>query len=261
VYNFASQVGNRINAFLSSLPGIIGNLFVNAWNAAKNFTSSGISAVISFVSQLPGRIGSAISAIPGILSSLFSSAMNAARNAVSSGISAVVGAFQAIPGAIRSLAGSLYSAGADMIHGAINGVLSAVGGLVSAARDAAARAVQGFKDALHIGSPSRLMAVEVGKPIIQGVIVGMESMQDKLADATMVMSLASVAEAKAGIPTVPYMPAAGAAGAPTSGATFTINQTVNALPSMSATDVANESNRKLAFGVRTGVNSIVSAGG
>jgi TP901 family phage tail tape measure protein len=257
VYNFASQVGNRINAFLSSLPGMIGNLFTNAWNAAKNFTSAGISAVISFISQLPGRISAGISAIPGILGNLFSNAMNAARNAVSSGVSTVVGAFQAIPGAIRNLASSLYSAGADMIRGAINGVLSAVGGLVSAARDAAGRAVQGFKDALHIGSPSRLMAVEVGKPIVQGVIVGMDSMHDQLAQAAAYLSITGVASAAATVP-ASIAPSRTATAATTSPA-ININQTVNALPGQSAGDIANEANRKLAFGVRTGVNSIASA--
>jgi phage-related protein len=168
---------------------------------------------------LPGRISGAISAIPGILSGLFHSAMGAAQNAVSSGISGVINGFHAIVNGVRNLAGELFSAGADMIRGAINGVLSAVGGLVSAARDAAQSAVNGFKAALHISSPSRLMADQVGVPIVQGVIVGINKMQSQLEDAAIGIALTGISGA--------MLPVLGSDGAALSAAALGGNNTVN----------------------------------
>lgn len=260
VYNWASQVGNRINAFLSSLPGMIANLFNSAWNAAKNATTLGVAAVISFVQQLPGRVSAAINAIPGILSNIFNSAMNAGRNAVTNGVAAIISAFHSIVSAISGLAGSMYSAGANMIHGAISGVLSAVGGLVSAAKNAAASAVQGFKDALHIGSPSRLMAAEVGVPIVQGVIVGMDRMKAQLEQSAIDIAVSGAMAANGTVtPVLGATRAFTPVDAARAASSVTVNQTVNALPGQDATAIANEANRKLAFGVRTGVNSITTA--
>jgi TP901 family phage tail tape measure protein len=217
--SFAESLPGRIWNALVALWGLLSNLFNSAWNFAKSATTAGVNAVISFVQSLPGRISGAISAIPGILSGLFHSAMGAAQNAVSSGISGVINGFHAIVNGVRNLAGELFSAGADMIRGAINGVLSAVGGLVSAARDAAQSAVNGFKAALHISSPSRLMADQVGVPIVQGVIVGINKMQSQLEDAAIGIALTGISGA--------MLPVLGSDGAALSAAALGGNNTVN----------------------------------
>jgi hypothetical protein len=55
--------------------------------------------------------------------------------------------------------------------------------------------------------------------------------------------------------TAPAAP--GAVGGGVASAGIVVNQTVNAIPGMSAREVADYSNRKLTIGIRTGASSVV----
>lgn len=88
-----------------------------------------------------------------------------ARSAVSSLKSNILSAF--------SGAGSwLVSAGGDIIRGLISGITGMIGAAVSAAKRAVGNIVSGAKSALGIGSPSKVMAKEVGRWLLPGVTMG-----------------------------------------------------------------------------------------
>lgn len=261
VYRFFTEAPGKIGNFLSSLPGILSNLFNNALNAAKNAVTSGFNAVVSFVASIPGRVGSALSALGGIVSNLFSSAMSNARNAVTSGVAGIISGFQRIPSAISGLAGELFSAGANMIHGAINGVLSAVGGLVDAARNAAKRAVDGFKSALGISSPSRVFA-DLGVFTIKGFIVGVDDMRRDLdramKDLVNTNVIASITPNLAGVNSLaaPFLSQGGVV-TPTATAapSITIEQHIEPVPTMDAQQYADYTARKILSALYSGVSS------
>lgn len=197
---FASLPGRIISA-VTAIPGLIAGVFNAAMNTARSIVSSGISAVVGFLATLPGRARAAISALVSVITSIFSSAKSAAVSQASSLVSGAINVIRTLPGKIRSAlssvksavtgafagAGSwLVSAGASIIAGVARGIMGAIGGAVAAARAAASRIVQGFKDALKIGSPSKLMDLEVGRMIpagaAQGIKANMSVLDDQIRD-------------------------------------------------------------------------------
>lgn len=256
IVGFFLSLPGRIGAAITAIPGLVSNIFNNARNAAVSIATGLINAVVGFFASLPGRASAAISGIIGAVSGILSSARGAAVGGASSIVSSIGSTLASIPGRISALAGEMFSAGAAMIRGALNGVLSAVGGLVDAARNAASRAVAGFKSALGISSPSKVFA-ELGVFTIQGYIVGLDSMRRTLAASVGELTLSAIVNPITPTPfglatTIP----ASAAGAGANGTSLVVNQTVNALPGMDANEIANEANRKLAFAVKTGTAGV-----
>lgn len=189
IVKFFLDLPGRIMGAIRAIPGLVSSVFTTVWNTAKSIVSAGVSAVVSFFTQLPGRVRSAISALVGIVSGVLSSAGSAAKSGASSLVAGAVAIIRNLPGQIRSVlstvrsavtgafagaAGWLVSAGRNIIAGIKNGISSAISGAVSAARNAARRIVDGFKSALSIGSPSKVMDREVGRWIPAGVASGIE---------------------------------------------------------------------------------------
>jgi phage-related protein len=73
---------------------------------------------------------------------------------------------------VRGFIGQFVSVGGDIVRGIISGVMGAAGGLYSALRSLASNALNAAKSALHIGSPSRLFADEIGQHISTGIAAG-----------------------------------------------------------------------------------------
>ena len=189
IVSFFINLPGRIIGAIRAIPGLVAGVFNATWSTARAIVSAGITAVVGFFIQLPGRARAAISGLIGIVSSVFSSAAGSARSGASSVVSGAISIIRNLPGQIRSAlssvrsavigafagaAGWLVSAGRNIIAGVRNGIVSAIGGAVAAARNAAKRIVDGFKSALSIGSPSKVMDREVGRWIPAGVAEGIE---------------------------------------------------------------------------------------
>jgi hypothetical protein len=89
--------------------------------------------------------------------------------------SALSGFASAVAGRLRAAVGMARGIGADIIRGVISGINSMIGAAVSAAKRAVGNIVSGAKSALGIGSPSKVMAKEVGRWILPGVGEGVKS--------------------------------------------------------------------------------------
>lgn len=146
-----------------------------------------VDAVVDFFTKLPGRVAAGVSAIIQRVQDIFTRTRDAGRNRISELISAVLRFFNDLPGKVTGalnnfrnrviqiftgIKNSAYNIGRDIINGIKNGIVDAIGGAVELAKNAARRIVDGFKDALSVGSPSKVMAAEVGVPVMQGVGVG-----------------------------------------------------------------------------------------
>jgi phage-related protein len=148
------RIVNSVATFFRNLPGAVGGALSRLWSTvsswfsrtrstASSATSSLVSQVVSFFRGLPGRVASAISSLPGRILSI-----------------------------LRSIVGGARSVGSQIINGIISGIRGGFGAAVAAARRVAQGILSGMKSALGIGSPSKLAALEIGKPIMQGVGVG-----------------------------------------------------------------------------------------
>ena len=167
VVSFFSQLPGRIGSFLSSVISAVGSWASNMASNAQRAGSQFLSSVISFFSQLPGKIGSTLSSAIHAVSSWASNLVSMGSRAASQFASSVVNGIKSIPGKVAGV-------GADIVHGIWSGISGAAGWLADKVRSFASNVVAGFKSAFKIGSPSKVMAREIGKWIPAGIAVGSE---------------------------------------------------------------------------------------
>lgn len=172
-------------SWLGRLPGMV-------WGWIKSMAAGAIVRFLSFVGWvrgLPGRIIGAIASLAGRLYNSASNAVTRFRTAAVARFTAVVSWVRGLPGRIRSALGNLGSllvgAGRSVVTGLWNGIRSMGGWLRSTLMGWAKSLIPGpIAKALGIGSPSRVMAQQVGRWIPAGIVSGIESEQRHL-DRTM----------------------------------------------------------------------------
>lgn len=187
VVDFFAGLPDKVIGAMSGFADILGTFFTNVWDTTKAVVSSGVDAVVDFFTKLPERVRNAMSSLVSTVSSVFSSAATSAQNKATDLVNGAINVIRGLPGRIQSAlnsvrttvinafsgAGSwLYNAGQNLIYGIGNGIWSALQWAVNAAWNAAQRIVQGFLDALRIGSPSKVMEDQVGKMIPAGIAEG-----------------------------------------------------------------------------------------
>ena len=172
--NFVTTIAQ----WLAQLPGRVWNWLVNTYNKvvswaskmiakAKSTGTQFINNVISFIKNLPSRIASLLSQALQKVISWGSQMISRGKSAASQTVSGIINGFTSLPS-------KLYNAGVNAIQGLWNGIKSMAGSLISYVSNLAGNIASGFKSALKIGSPSRLLRDEVGKWIPEGIRVGIE---------------------------------------------------------------------------------------
>ena len=86
-------------------------------------------------------------------------------------------------GKISDTKDAMVDAGKNLLFGIGEGITNAISSVVAKAKDAAASIVDGIKSFLQIGSPSRLLANEVGQWIPAGIAEGITDNSDLVTDA------------------------------------------------------------------------------
>jgi phage-related protein len=185
----------------------------------------------------------------------------AMADALANASDATLKQFNTLQSQLNSAANSVGKTTADALYGAgLNAAKGLVAGLqkqqksIQAQMDKIADAmVARIKKALKIKSPSRVM-FSLGKFATQGLVDGLESLKRQVERAAQQLVSTSI------LPTVQLSAnTAGTqsrqaiAGASVGGTSFTVNQTVNALPGMSAAQVAKFSLTKLRYGLSGGI--------
>jgi hypothetical protein len=128
-----------------------------------------LSAFGQFMASLPGRVlswlGSVISQLPGFSAQMGAHGAQAGTNFFSNLARILAG----MPGQVFSMAVSI---GRSIAQGVASGITSSAGAIAGAARQAVAGAIAGAKSAAGIASPAQVFADQIGKPIAQGVALG-----------------------------------------------------------------------------------------
>lgn len=202
--------------------------------------------------------------LPGMVAGFFRSMASAASSAVSG----LLGVVRAIPGQVQSALGGLgsllVSAGRSIIQGLIDGISSMIGAVKNAVSNvmSAARNLLPFSPAkegpfsgkgwsLYSG---RAIMTDLAKGLTQGAAAVQAAMTGVVGGLASNITVTGSTGLSGGA-TVPSTPVAG------TGVGLTVNQTVNALPGMSAQQVGDYALRRLSFGVLTGTGSVVDAVG
>jgi hypothetical protein len=192
-------VGIGIAKGVLQLQQAIWQFLFTAWKGAwglilgtvRSEGSQFVDALISAISSLPGRFRGAIqtamtqgvAAITGAIAGAASAALTLGSRIVSgviSGLGDLVGKVRGklddIKGTIASVASAAAGWASGIGRAIVDGIVSGASGLGSrlagkliGEAQAALSRVKGF---LHIGSPSRMWAEEVGIPIAEGITTG-----------------------------------------------------------------------------------------
>lgn len=124
-----------------------------------------INTVVGFFKELPGKIKNLL--------------LEAARIAVER----MQALGEGIINAIKSLPDRMLQIGRDIVQGIIDGITSMARNVVNSIKNFCGGLVQGFKDALGIKSPSRVLRDAVGIMIGRGIAVGIQDSTTYVLDA------------------------------------------------------------------------------
>ncbi|MEU7399741.1 phage tail tape measure protein [Streptomyces sp. NPDC044948] len=177
--------------FLSDLPGDLWGAFSNlgtfiyVWFSSlwDDYIADPVSRqwanLINSVGGLPGRILGSLTALGSMLWrkgwDSFQELLNASANRAAGLVSWVRGLPETIAGALSSGGWRMYNAGLDFVSGIWNGISAAGGWLWSKVSNFTEDyIVDPVKDFLHIGSPSKLAADEIGHWIPAGIAMGVD---------------------------------------------------------------------------------------
>jgi TP901 family phage tail tape measure protein len=192
LYKFATteipKFVNTVIKFISELPGKIWNWLVQAFNKVvqwgSNMISTGkqkasefVSSAVRYISELPGKIWTH-------LTNVMQKVIKWGSDMVSKGKQAARDLVRTIADTISELPGKMVSIGSDIVSGIWNGIKNAKDWLVGKCKDFASGIVDGFKSALHINSPSKVMANVVGKAIPEGIAKGINDNASYATEAT-----------------------------------------------------------------------------
>lgn len=173
---FIAWVGPKIPELLAELGGLLtalgGWLLGTALPQIVSHLAQWATAFLGWVAtdvlpQLPDKLGAILSTVGGWITG------------------------SALPWAARELA----ALGQAMIDGVVAGIRAAAGAIGDALTAAARGALERAKSALGIGSPSRATNEQVGVPMAQGIVAGLESQSSVVQQAAVAVAEGAVSAA------------------------------------------------------------------
>lgn len=148
-------------------------------------------AVTNFADNVLAALGNLAPQVPTLILGLLDALVTNAPNLIVGGLEMIaqiaLGFVQAIPELLAKVPGLFLQCvdaffsldwgqiGHDIVMGIINGIKAAAAALIETLKGLAQRALQACRNELHIGSPSRLFADEIGHWIPPGIAVGIEA--------------------------------------------------------------------------------------
>lgn len=189
VVNFFTQLPGRILNFLNSAWNNVTTWAANMWNKASEMGRNFVNNAGSTISSLPGTIWN-------YLSQAISRAAQWVSDMASKGREAIQGLINNVMSAAGNIASRVQSIGSDIVSGIWNGISNGFGWIQSRISEWCGSVIDYFKSVLHIGSPSKLFADEIGAWIPPGIAQGFEKslpgafgdMEDSLQDGIDEMS-------------------------------------------------------------------------
>lgn len=168
IANWFSELPGRILVWLLDTLAKIGDWGTEVYNKASKAVSDTINNVVSWFKSLPGKIQE-------WLNNTINKVKEWGVNLGKKGTEAAKQLKDSIVEGVKSIPKKMESIGKNIVEGIWNGIKNAKDWIVDKIKGFASSVVDGFKDALGIHSPSRVLADMVGKFIPQGISVGMEA--------------------------------------------------------------------------------------
>lgn len=168
VVSFFQQLPGKILQFVTSALNNVTTWVTNMGNKAREAGTTFINNVVSFMIQLPGKIKQYLDSAINNLKTWVTQMGNKGKEAINSLINNVMSAASGIASKVASI-------GSDIVSGVWNGIKNAASWFTSQVKSFFSGIVDGVKDALGIGSPSKVFRDEVGRWLPPGVAQGFEA--------------------------------------------------------------------------------------
>ena len=168
VVSFFTQLPGKIQQFLSSALTNVQNWATNIANKAREAATNFLNNVVNTITQLPGKIKLYLDSAITNLTTWVTQMGQKGKKAVNSLINNVTSAASGIASKVMSI-------GSDIVSGVWQGIKNAKDTFVSNVKNFFSGIVDGVKDVLGIGSPSKVFRDEVGRWLPPGVAQGFEA--------------------------------------------------------------------------------------
>jgi TP901 family phage tail tape measure protein len=168
VVSFFTQLPGQVLQFITSALNNVQMWVTNMVNKAREMGTNFINNVVSFMQQLPGKIKQYLDSAINNLKTWVTQMGQKGKEAVQSLINNVMSAASGIASKVMSI-------GTDIVTGVWNGIKNAAGWFTDQVKSFFSGIVDGVKDALGIGSPSKVFRDEIGRWLPPGVVKGFEA--------------------------------------------------------------------------------------
>lgn len=168
VVSFFTQLPGKVQQFLSSALTNVQTWATNMANKAKEAATNFLNNVVNTITQLPGKIKLYLDSAITNLTTWVTQMGQKGKEAINSLINNVTSAASGIASKVMSI-------GSDIVSGVWQGIKNAKDTFVSNVKSFFSGIVDGVKDALGIGSPSKVFRDEVGRWLPPGVAQGFEA--------------------------------------------------------------------------------------
>lgn len=208
------------------------NMTAKAKEAAVKF----INAYINFIKQLPSKMWTWL--------------LNAANKVVSwgstlatKGKAAAVKLFNAVVNKIKEIPSKIKSIGGDLVAGLWNGINNKVTWLKNKIKGFVGDVKDWLKKFFKIGSPSKLMADEIGRWLPEGIAVGIDKNAKSVFNAMKGLAVGTVGSARAGLATASSDTGSGAS----AGVVNNFTQVINSPKQLSRLEIYRQSKNLLGY--------------
>lgn len=168
VVSFFTQLPGKVLQFITSALNNVQTWATNMVNKAREMGTNFINNVVSFMQQLPGKIKQYLDSAINNLKTWVTQMGQKGKEAVQSLINNVMSAASGIASKVMSI-------GTDIVTGVWNGIKNAAGWFTDQVKSFFSGIVDGVKDALGIGSPSKVFRDKIGRWLPPGVVQGFEA--------------------------------------------------------------------------------------
>lgn len=168
VVSFFTQLPGKVLQFITSALNNVQTWATNMVNKVREMGINFINNVVSFMQQLPGKIKQYLDSAINNLKTWVTQMGQKGKEAVQSLINNVTSAASGIASKVMSI-------GSNIVSGVWQGIKNAKDTFLSNVKSFFSGIVDGVKDALGIGSPSKVFRDEIGRWLPPGVVQGFEA--------------------------------------------------------------------------------------
>lgn len=245
---FKEFVDNAIT-YIKELPSKVWTWLVNTINnvitwrndmiaKAGEMALSFINKVIEFIKQLPEKIWT-------WLTNVITKVVTWGTNLASKGKEAGQKLMDSLIEKVKEIPEKMLSIGSDIVKGLWNGISDATQWLKDKISDFVGDVTGWLKAKFEIGSPSKLMAREIGKWLPAGVAVGIDDNAKTVMDSMKNLAIDTVGSARAGLQRATTT--LGSNGVVTGGVVNNFYQTINSPKQLSRLDIYRQSKNLLGY--------------